>query len=120
MKKSILLLSCISQFVIAQTKTDTLPKTEKKLFQLDEVFVSGTLKAVKRLENSVPVEIITTPFLKQNPTSNVFDVLQNVNGLRSQNNCNLCGTGDIRINDLDRMPIMIGLGTVYGLSGIPK
>lgn len=96
--------------------------------QLNEVVISGTLKPVKRLENPVPVEIITATFLKQNPTSTVFDALQNVNGLRPQNNCNVCNTGDIRINGLDGpytmvtidgMPIVSALGTVYGLSGIP-
>jgi outer membrane receptor for ferrienterochelin and colicins len=97
--------------------------------QLEEVVVSGTLKPVKRLENPVPVEIISAAFLKQNPTSNVLDALQNVNGLRPQNNCNVCNTGDIRINGLDGpytmvtidgMPIVSALGTVYGLSGIPN
>lgn len=96
---------------------------------LEDVVISGTLKAVKRLENPVPVEVITSSFLKQNPTSNVFDAFQNVNGLRPQNNCNVCGTGDIRINGLDGpytmvtidgMPIVSALGTVYGLSGIPN
>jgi outer membrane receptor for ferrienterochelin and colicins len=96
---------------------------------LDEVVVSGTMKAVRRLENPVPVEILTTKFLKQNPTSNIFDALQNVNGVRPQNNCNVCNTGDIRINGLDGpytmvtidgMPIVSALGSVYGLSGIPN
>jgi outer membrane receptor for ferrienterochelin and colicins len=129
MKKIIFLLICISQYAFTQTKTDSLPKKEKEELQLDEVVISGTLKAVKRLENPVPVEVITTTFLKQNPTSNVFDALQNVNGLRPQNNCNVCNTGDIRINGLDGpytmvtidgMPIVSALGTVYGLSGIPN
>jgi len=97
--------------------------------KLDEVVVSGTMKAVRRLENPVPVEVISTAFLKQNPTTSVFDALQNVNGLRPQNNCNVCNTGDIRINGLDGpytmvtidgMPIVSALGTVYGLSGIPN
>ena len=95
---------------------------------LNEVVVSGTMKAIRRLENPVPVEIISTTFLKQNPTNSVFEALQNVNGLRPQNNCNVCNTGDIRINGLDGpytmvtidgMPIVSALGTVYGLSGIP-
>ena len=97
--------------------------------QLDEVVISGTMKAVRRLENSVPVEILSAKFLKQNPTSNIFDALQNVNGVRPQNNCSVCNTGDIRINGLDGpytmvtidgMPIVSALGSVYGLSGIPN
>lgn len=129
MKKIILLLFCISELAFGQTKKDTLTNKQKVELQLDEVVISGTLKAVKRLENPVPVEVITTTFLKQNPTANVFDALQNVNGLRPQNNCNVCNTGDIRINGLDGpytmvtidgMPIVSALGTVYGLSGIPN
>ena len=96
---------------------------------LDEVVISGTLKAVSRLETPVPVEIYTTAFLKKNPTSNIFEALQNINGVRPQLNCNICNTGDIHINGLegpytmvtiDGMPIVSGLSTVYGLSGIPN
>ena len=120
----VFLFSTFSSF--AQQKDTITQKTEN---QLEEVVISGTLKAVKRLENPVPVEVITATFLKQNPTSNVFDALQNVNGLRPQNNCNVCNTGDIRINGLDGpytmvtidgMPIVSALGSVYGLSGIPN
>ena len=96
---------------------------------LDEVVISGTLKSVSRLETPVPVEIYTTAFLKKNPTSSVFEALQNINGVRPQLNCNVCNTGDIHINGLegpytmvtiDGMPIVSGLSTVYGLSGIPN
>ncbi|WP_445711376.1 TonB-dependent receptor [Flavobacterium sp.] len=96
---------------------------------LDEVVVTGTLKAVSRLETPVPVEVYTATFLKKNPTPNIFEALQNVNGVRPQLNCNICNTGDIHINGLegpytmvtiDGMPIVSGLSTVYGLSGIPN
>lgn len=96
---------------------------------LDEVVVTGTLKVVSRLETPVPVEVYTAAFLKKNPTSNIFEALQNVNGVRPQLNCNVCNTGDIHINGLegpytmvtiDGMPIVSGLSTVYGLSGIPN
>lgn len=97
--------------------------------QLEETVVTGTLKAVRRSESPVPVEVYSPAFLKQNPTSNIFEALQNVNGVRPQINCNVCNTGDIHINGLegpytlvliDGMPIVSGLGTVYGLSGIPN
>jgi len=96
---------------------------------LDEVVVTGTLKAVNRLESAVPVEVYKPTFFKKNPTSNIFEALQNVNGVRPQLNCNVCNTGDIHINGLegpytlvliDGMPIVSGLSTVYGLSGIPN
>lgn len=96
---------------------------------LDETVVTGTLKPVSRLESPVPVEVYTPTFLKKNPTPSIFDALQNVNGVRPQINCNVCNTGDIHINGLegpytlvliDGMPIVSGLGTVYGLTGIPN
>ena len=96
---------------------------------LDEVVVSGTMKAVSRLESPVPVEVYSPTFLKKNPTANIFEALQNVNGVRPQINCQVCNTGDIHINGLegpytmvliDGMPIVSGLSTVYGLSGIPN
>ena len=96
---------------------------------LNEVVVSGTMKEVSKLESPVPVEVYTPAFFKKNPTPNIFDALQNVNGVRPQLNCNVCNTGDIHINGLegpytmimiDGMPIVSGLSSVYGLSGIPN
>lgn len=128
MKKLLCFIVAFSIQLHSQT-TDTILKKEKVKLELDEVVVSGTLKPMRKLQTPVPVEIITAAFLKQNPTANIFDALQNVNGLRPQNNCNVCNTGDIRINGLDGpytmvtidgMPIVSALGTVYGLSGIPN
>jgi outer membrane receptor for ferrienterochelin and colicins len=101
----------------------------KDSHELDEVVITGTLKAVSRLESPVPVEVYKPAFFKKNPTANIFEALQNVNGVRPQLNCNVCNTGDIHINGLegpytlvliDGMPIVSGLSTVYGLSGIPN
>ncbi|MDQ1167991.1 TonB-dependent receptor [Flavobacterium sp. SORGH_AS_0622] len=97
--------------------------------ELNEVVVSGTLKAVKRLESAVPVEVYSPTFFKKNPTASIYDALQNINGVRPQLNCGVCNTGDIHINGLegpytlvliDGMPIVSSLSTVYGLSGIPN
>jgi outer membrane receptor for ferrienterochelin and colicins len=96
---------------------------------LEEVVISGTMKEVSRLESPVPVEVYSSAFFKANPTPSVFESLQNVNGVRPQLNCNVCNTGDIHINGLegpytmiliDGMPIVSGLSTVYGLTGIPQ
>ena len=96
---------------------------------LSEVVVTGTYKEVTRLESPVPVEVYSSKFFKKNPTPSIFDALQQINGVRPQLNCNICATGDIHINGLegpytmvliDGMPIVSGLSTVYGLSGIPN
>lgn len=104
-------------------------KEEATTDQLDEIVISGTLKPVLRSESLVPVEVYTPTFFKKNPTPNIFEALQNVNGVKPQVNCSVCNTGDIHINGLegpytfvliDGMPIVSGLSTVYGLSGIPN
>ena len=128
MKKLLLVYAFLIFNIISAQVKDTIP-SEGKSEVLEEVVISGTLKPVSRLETPVPVEIYTTAFLKKNPTSNVFEALQNVNGVRPQLNCNICNTGDIHINGLegpytmvtiDGMPIVSALATVYGLSGIPN
>jgi outer membrane receptor for ferrienterochelin and colicins len=96
---------------------------------LEEVVVSGTMQEVSKLDSPVPVEVYSANFFRANPTPSVFESLQNVNGVRPQINCNVCNTGDIHINGLegpytmvliDGMPIVSGLATVYGLTGIPQ
>lgn len=95
---------------------------------LEDIVVTGTLKAVRRSESPVAVEIYTPQFFKKNPSPSIFEALQNVNGVRPQLNCNVCNTGDIHINGLegpytmitiDGMPIVSSLASVYGLFGIP-
>ena len=96
---------------------------------LKDLVVSGTMKEVSRQNSPVPVEIYTPKFFLKNPTSNMFDALQMVNGVQPTLNCNVCNTGDIHINGMegpytmvmiDGMPIVSALSGVYGLSGIPN
>ncbi len=97
--------------------------------QLSDVVITGTLKEVSRLESPVSVEVYSNAYFRKNPTPNIYEALQNVNGVRPQLNCQVCNTGDIHINGLegpytmvliDGMPIVSSLSTVYGLSGIPN
>jgi outer membrane receptor for ferrienterochelin and colicins len=96
---------------------------------LGEIVISGTLRPVTKSNSPVSVEVYSPTFFKKNPTPSIFESLQNVNGVRPQLNCNVCNTGDIHINGLegpytfvliDGMPIVSGLSTVYGLTGIPQ
>lgn len=119
-----------SQYVTITDSTEIILNFNlKENNTLDEVVITGTLKPVSRLESPVPVEVYKPVFFQKNPTANIFEALQNVNGVRPQLNCNVCNTGDIHINGLegpytlvliDGMPIVSGLSTVYGLSGIPN
>jgi len=96
---------------------------------LNEVVVTGTMKAVSRAESPIPVEIITPKLFQKNPTPSLFEAIGMVNGVQPQLNCNVCNTGDIHINGMegpytmiliDGMPIVSSLSTVYGLNGIPN
>jgi len=127
-KKLFLLSFFFFQLSFSQVENDSLSNNLND-DTLEEVVISGTMKPVLRSESLVPVEVYTPTFLKKNPSSNVFEALQIVNGVRPQVNCSVCNTGDIHINGLegpytfvliDGMPIVSGLSTVYGLSGIPN
>ena len=96
---------------------------------LEEIVVSGTLQELSRADSPVPVEVFKNSFFRSNPVPSLFESFQQVNGVRTQVNCAICNTGDIQINGLsgpytmvllDGMPIISGLATVYGLSGIPQ
>lgn len=119
-----------TETVTLQAGQDVYPiSLHEDASQLDAVMVvSGSLKEVSKLESPVPIEVYTPTFFKKNPAPNLFESMSNINGVRPQVNCNVCNTGDIRINGLDGpytmvlidgMPIVSGLSTVYGLSGIP-
>ncbi|MDM1407956.1 TonB-dependent receptor [Myroides sp. DF42-4-2] len=95
---------------------------------LEEIVISGSLKPVLKSDAVTPVEIYTPAFFEKNPTANLFDAVQMINGVQPQLNCNVCNTGDIHINGMegpytmiliDGMPIVSSLSTVYGLFGIP-
>ena len=96
--------------------------------QLEEVVISGNLKPTSRKESAVPIELYQPKFLRTKPNASLFEAITNINGVRPQINCSVCNTGDIHINGqegantmilIDGMPIVSGLGSVYGLMGIP-
>ncbi|MBK7149430.1 MAG: TonB-dependent receptor [Bacteroidetes bacterium] len=97
--------------------------------QLNEVVVSGTMRAMGKMESPIPVEVYTAALLKKNPTPSLFESMHMITGVQPQLNCNVCNTGDIHINGLegpytmiliDGMPIVSALSSVYGLHGIPS
>jgi len=96
---------------------------------LDEIVISGTLREVSKLKSVVPIELYSSDFFKSTPKTSFFEAIEAVNGVRSQLNCSVCNTGDIHINGqdgantmvlIDGLPLVSGLSSVYGLSGIPQ
>lgn len=122
--------SNVSQKVTVKGSTSRVNIEAKENAQeLDEIVVTGTMKAISRKESAVPVEVYSPSYFKKNPTPVLFEALQIVNGVRPQLNCAVCNTGDIHVNGMegpytmvmiDGMPIVSGLSTVYGLNGIPN
>jgi outer membrane receptor for ferrienterochelin and colicins len=96
---------------------------------LNEVVITGTQRENRVSESPIKVEILSAKLFQKNPTPNLFQAVEMVNGVKPQLNCNVCNTGDIHINGMeggytmiliDGMPIVSGLSTVYGLMGIPN
>ena len=100
---------------------------EQSVIEIDGVAVTGTLIRSFVKESPTKISVVSPSYLEKIPTSNVMDVIQNINGLYQQIDCGVCGTNNIRINGMDGtytavlidgMPIMSSLASVYGLNGI--
>jgi outer membrane receptor for ferrienterochelin and colicins len=96
---------------------------------LEEVVISGTLSQVSKLKSAVQIELYSADFFRATAKASFFEAIEGINGVRPQLNCNICNTGDIHINGqegantmvlIDGLPLVSGLSTVYGLSGIPQ
>ena len=101
---------------------------EPSSYDIEQVVVTGTMKETFLSASPVKVDVVTQKFLKKVATSNVMEVIENVNGVQKQINCGVCGANDIHINGMEGpytlvlingMPVMSSLSTVYGLNGIP-
>ncbi len=101
----------------------------ENLHELNELVVTGSMREISKTESVVPVEVYSTTFFQKNPTPSLLESVEQINGVRPQMQCNVCNTGDIHINGMegpytlvliDGMPIVSGLGTVYGLHAIPN
>lgn len=125
-KRFTALVLLVSAFVFSQEQINDSIKKEE---ELNEVVLTGTMKAVSRKDSPVPVEVYSSKYFKTNPNPSLFESIGMINGIQPQINCNVCATGDIHINGMegpytmiliDGMPIVSALSTVYGLNGIPN
>ncbi len=115
---------------ISQNETTTMDiELVSNFTQLNEIVISGTMKPTRVANSPVKIEVLSPSFFKTQATNNIFEALDNINGIQPQLSCGVCGTGCIHINGMegaytliviDGMPIMGALSSTYGLSGIPN
>lgn len=102
---------------------------EVKQVELSEIYANANSKEHYKLNSPIVTEVFEKAYFDKNPVNNLAEMMDRVNGVKSQVNCNVCGTSDIHINGmegpyslivLDGVPMVGGLSTVYGLAGIPS
>ncbi|MBL0913612.1 MAG: TonB-dependent receptor plug domain-containing protein [Bacteroidia bacterium] len=80
------------------------------------------------VDDPVSVTRVSAADMQQTGACILMEGIQQTPGIRSQNQCNVCGTTEIRINGMDGpytqvlidgMPIVSGLGSVYAMQSIP-
>ena len=121
----LLVLRSLKKNISIQAGKNTLDIIlEPSSYDIEQVVVTGTMKETFLSASPVKVDVVTQKFLKKIATTNVMEVIENVNGVQKQINCGVCGTNDIHINGMEGpytlvlingMPIMSSLSTVYGL-----
>ncbi|MEW6774221.1 MAG: TonB-dependent receptor plug domain-containing protein [Bacteroidota bacterium] len=104
-------------FVHLQPDTTALP----------EVSIESVKPILNKKPDAFNTEIYDACIITSAAATSLFEGVQNINGLRPQLNCNICNTGDIHINGMegaytniliDGMPVIGGIASIYGLSGI--
>lgn len=99
------------------------------VIQMNTTVVTGTQEESYVKASPVKVQVVNEDFLSKNPSGNLMESIDQVNGVQQQVNCGVCGTNALRINGMagpytlmliDGMPIMGNLASVYGLNGIPN
>jgi outer membrane receptor for ferrienterochelin and colicins len=100
-----------------------------KQVELSEIYANANSKEHYKLNSPIVTEVFEKAYFDKNPVNNLTEMMDRVNGVKCQVNCNVCGTSDIHINGmegpyslivLDGIPMVGGLSTVYGLAGIPS
>lgn len=101
---------------------------DNQIITTEDVVITGTMKETYIKDSPIKVEVVNQQFFQLNPTNNVIEVMETVNGVQEQIACGVCGTNSIQINGMegpytlvmiDGMPIVSALSSVYGFNGIP-
>ena len=113
------------EFVFEQGKgMKFYPELETDALNLEQVVVTGT--RTKHYIKNVPIrtEVITKESIRNKNALNLFQTLENISGIRVENQCQACNFTMVRMQGLgaehtqvllDGQPLYSGLAGVYGL-----
>jgi len=96
-----------------------------KEYVLDEVVIGLSLN---KTEIEIPTKKISREKLMAGGNSNLCEGINSISGINARTSCGVCNSTEIQINNLsgiyssvciDGVPNVSGLGSSYGLSGIP-
>lgn len=102
---------------------------EEAPISLHEVLITSEAPDRYSDAGAVALQKVSPKLFEKAGATTVFEGLGMLGGVRTQATCAVCGTAEIRINGMpgpytmvtiDGAPLVSGLGTVYGLLGIPN
>lgn len=114
--------------LIQNANTCQIVTTVTKAYQLELVDIVIAKADKQKKATAFNTDILQAAVFRAAGASNLFEASAAITGLRSQITCNVCNTGEIRINGMDGpytailtddVPCIGGLSAVYGLTGIP-
>ena len=127
-------LLCLSRLCAGESGTtdhdDDVNNLDEDVYHLDEFVVVSTGTRTERLLVDVPIK---TDLLGRSDfeSAGVYEIgqaLELLNGARTENNCQNCGTAEIQLLGLpgnynqiliDGLPLFTGVASVYGIDQVP-
>lgn len=121
-------LSAAEELVAATIATS--PANEDRVYELNEFVVVSTATRTERLLKDVPIktEVIGCYNFEMAAKYDLGQAIELLNGARSENNCQNCGTSEIQLLGLpgkynqilvDGQPLFTGAAAVYGIDQVP-
>jgi outer membrane receptor for ferrienterochelin and colicins len=117
-----------SLFLFLMSTAQASDLSPNATIELQEVVVTST--RTERLAHEVPqkTDILDASNLALTSKFNLGEALELVNGARTENNCQNCGTAEIQLLGLpgnynqiliDKQPLFTGLASIYGIDQVP-
>ncbi len=115
--------------IIREQTLEVKFELEPDVFGFEEVVISADCNEQNRKESSVIINTISPQVFNMSQSNTLSEGLKFCSGLRMENNCQNCGSNQLRMNGMkgaysqiliNSRPIFSGLAAVYGLELIPS